>query len=98
MPRVACASRATVIGGCPRMVGSPLWSLLDAGRRERRYRPANRLAGPWSMTTLEAAQNWVARGFFPVPIPFRTKGPKLEGWNDLRLRLHDLPRYFNGDP
>jgi putative DNA primase/helicase len=47
---------------------------------------------------VDAAQNWVARGFFPIPIPFREKSPKLEGWQSLRLRADDVPRYFNGVP
>jgi hypothetical protein len=48
------------------------------------------------MKPLEAAQSWVARGFFPIPIPFREKGPKLEGWHSLRLGKDDVSRYFNG--
>jgi len=44
------------------------------------------------------AMNWVERGYFPVPIPFREKGPKLEGWQNLHLNSELIPNYFNGQP
>jgi hypothetical protein len=47
------------------------------------------------MTTLEGARLWVARGYYPVPIPFREKGPKLENWQNLRLQDEaDLRKHF----
>ncbi|MEK7754732.1 MAG: phage/plasmid primase, P4 family [Acidobacteriota bacterium] len=48
------------------------------------------------MTSLEAAQTWVARGFYPIPIPPREKGPRLKDWQELRLKSEDLPRFFDG--
>ena len=48
------------------------------------------------MTPLEAAESWIDRGFWPVPIPHREKAPVLDGWQKLRLSRHDLPGYFNG--
>jgi hypothetical protein len=50
------------------------------------------------MTPIEAAGDWVARGFLPVPVPFRQKGPIVGGWKKLRLRVEDLPLYFNSQP
>ncbi len=50
------------------------------------------------MTPLEAARRWVARGFLPVPVPFRQKRPVLDGWQKLRLRDEDLARYFDSQP
>jgi hypothetical protein len=46
--------------------------------------------------TLEAARSYRQRGWMPVPIPFREKGPRLPGWQQLRLAEDDLPRFFNG--
>lgn len=50
------------------------------------------------MTPIEAARDWLARGFLPVPVPFREKGPVEDGWQKLRLCAEDLPRYFNSQP
>ena len=50
------------------------------------------------MTPIEAARDWLARGFLPVPVPFREKGPVEDDWQKLRLRAEDLPRYFNSQP
>jgi hypothetical protein len=50
------------------------------------------------MTPLAAARDWIARGFLPVPAPFRRKAPVVKGWQKLRLRAEDLPRYFNSHP
>jgi hypothetical protein len=50
------------------------------------------------MTPLDAAREWVARGFLPIPVPFREKAPTAKGWQKLRLRAEDLPRYFNAQP
>jgi hypothetical protein len=48
------------------------------------------------MEPLEAARQYVAAGFRPVPVPYRQKGPLIEGWQHLRLAADDLPKYFNG--
>lgn len=45
-----------------------------------------------------AALSWIERGFLPVPIPFRSKRPVLEGWPSLRIGKADVARYFNGAP
>jgi len=48
--------------------------------------------------TCAAAQQYLARGFLPIPIPHGAKAPTLEGWPALRLTVADLPRYFDGTP
>ena len=48
------------------------------------------------MTTSEAALRYLDRGFLPIPVPFKKKKPELEGWQNLRLRPVDVPRFFNG--
>lgn len=49
------------------------------------------------MTILESARSYVQRGLFVVPVPFREKGPKIKGWQNLRLGEEDLKRYFSGE-
>ena len=49
------------------------------------------------MTTRDAAHQYRVRyGWLPVPIPFRCKGPVLQGWQNLRLAESDLPAHFDG--
>ena len=45
---------------------------------------------------LDAAIAYTRRGWPVVPVPFRQKGPKLAGWQSLRLTENDLPQHFNG--
>ena len=47
------------------------------------------------MTPLEGAKAWAARGFFPVPIPYREKKPIAEGWPNLRITADTAGQYFN---
>jgi len=44
--------------------------------------------------TWEAAPYYLAKGFLPIPIPFRKKGAVLEHWEDLRPTTEELPRLF----
>jgi hypothetical protein len=44
------------------------------------------------------ATTWCKRGYYPLPIPYREKGPKLEHWQNLRVTAEDVPGYFNGQP
>ncbi len=50
------------------------------------------------MNPLQAAENWLARGFHPVPVPFRGKAPVLDAWQKLRITKNDLHQYFDGAP
>src|SRR5262245_1200512 len=50
------------------------------------------------MSSADSAIFWIERGFFPVPIPYREKGPKIENWQNLHITAADVPRYFNGAP
>jgi hypothetical protein len=47
------------------------------------------------MSSAKAAARYIERGWAPVPIPARQKGPRISDWQRLRLRLEDVPRYFN---
>jgi len=50
------------------------------------------------MSALRAAGRYVRAGFAVVPVPHRSKGPVLEGWEALRLTPDELPEHFNGRP
>src|ERR1700730_17275945 len=47
---------------------------------------------------LDAAISYIRQGFAIVPVPYRQKGPIIEGWQNLRITAEDAPRYFNGGP
>ena len=49
-------------------------------------------------TALEAARAYVARGWNPLPLPFKSKIPQDIGWQKRVIGEQDLPRYFNGKP
>ena len=42
------------------------------------------------------AIDWLHRGYFPIPIPYREKGPKIEDWQHLHATDSTVPNYFNG--
>ena len=46
------------------------------------------------MSSAKAAARYIERGWAPVPIPDRQKGPQISGWQRLRIGLEDIPRYF----
>jgi hypothetical protein len=43
---------------------------------------------------LIAARAYRQRGWYPIPVPLGSKNPGRKGWEDLRLDLQDLGRYF----
>jgi putative DNA primase/helicase len=47
-------------------------------------------------TSARAAARYIERGWAPVPIPARQKGPQIPGWQRLRMSASDVPRYFIG--
>lgn len=48
------------------------------------------------MNALDAALIYLQRGWFVVPVPFRSKNPGLKGWQQLRLTAETAPQYFSG--
>jgi putative DNA primase/helicase len=50
------------------------------------------------MTALDIALGYIARGWSPVPIPYRQKRPVLEDWPSLRITAATASNYFNGQP
>jgi hypothetical protein len=45
---------------------------------------------------LSAARDYIERGWAPIPVPFRTKGPLLDEWQTLRINAETAPNFFNG--
>jgi len=45
--------------------------------------------------TLDAAREYVQRGFAVVPVPHGKKAPCIDGWQNLRLTENDLPEHFS---
>jgi hypothetical protein len=48
-------------------------------------------------TPLELALEYIGRGYSPVPVPYKTKHPKLQRWQKLRITAETAERYFNGE-
>ena len=47
---------------------------------------------------LAAAEAYIAQGWSPIPVPFRSKKPVLDEWQRLRLKADNVQEYFNGRP
>jgi hypothetical protein len=47
---------------------------------------------------LNIALGYIARGWSPLPVPYRSKNPGIEGWSKLRITSETAPEYFNGGP
>ena len=52
-------------------------------------------AGESALVVLAAALDYVARGWSPVPIPHREKGPLIDAWQDIRVNAETAAGYFN---
>lgn len=48
------------------------------------------------MSPLDTALGYIHRGWAPVPIPYKQKGPTIPQWQKLRIKADEAPRYFNG--
>jgi putative DNA primase/helicase len=46
---------------------------------------------------METALAYIDRGWSPIPIPPREKGPRLKEWQKLQLSAEEVPRYFSKD-
>ncbi len=59
-------------------------------------RHAEEMGGGLMETALEAAHRELERGRQPIPVPYRQKFPRVQGWQRLILGEVDLPAHFNG--
>ncbi len=50
---------------------------------------------PQPVSPLEAAREYVRRGWRVVPIPFKRKGAKIDDWGKMTLTEAELPAYFD---
>jgi putative DNA primase/helicase len=46
------------------------------------------------MSSAKAAARYIERGYTVVPVPAGEKNPDRRRWQDLRISLEDVPRYF----
>ncbi len=46
------------------------------------------------MSSVKAAARYIEQGWAVVPVPSGAKSPGRDGWQDLRIGLEDVPRYF----
>ena len=49
-----------------------------------------------ALVVLAAALDYIARGWSPIPIPHREKGPLIDAWQDIRVNAETAAAYFNG--
>src|SRR5215210_1169859 len=47
------------------------------------------------MSSAKAAARYIERGYTVVPVPAGSKNPGRDNWEELRITLEDVPRYFN---
>ncbi len=47
------------------------------------------------MSVIDIAAGYISRGWSVVPIPPKSKAPRLDSWQELRISESELPRYFN---
>ncbi|TWU04180.1 hypothetical protein CA54_60620 [Symmachiella macrocystis] len=47
---------------------------------------------------LSKSIEYTNRGWSVIPIPHKSKAPRLNGWQKLRLTTENLPKHFNGKP
>jgi putative DNA primase/helicase len=47
-------------------------------------------------TPRDYAREYIARGWAPIPLPYRSKEPVLTGWNKLEITAENVDQYFNG--
>ncbi len=47
---------------------------------------------------LDAATDYLRRGWQPLPVPHRSKNPNFAGWQNFTLSENEVPNHFNGKP
>jgi hypothetical protein len=58
----------------------------------------NPFSGINAANPLQAAQRYIQQGLYPVPAPYKTKAPKIDGWQKLRITGDQASRYFGDQP
>ncbi len=49
-------------------------------------------------TTVKQVAEYIRRGWATIPVPYRSKAPILDEWQNLRLTPEAIGNYFNGKP
>jgi hypothetical protein len=53
-----------------------------------------RTGKPIDAATIELVLGYIARGWNPVPVPYRTKGPQGKDWDKRRVDVNNAAQYF----
>ena len=62
----------------------------------QQYRAAPQpVASGVTVNMVDRALAYIERGWSPLPIPARSKAPRIRGWQKLRITVRDAPKYFN---
>jgi len=57
------------------------------------------ITGPSRCGNIADAAIWfIEHGFPPIPIPYGSKAPNHVAWQQMRVSVGDVPRYFDGSP
>ena len=43
------------------------------------------------------ASDYIARGWAVIPVPAKTKAPRIDGWEQLRISKTEVPQYFRAN-
>jgi putative DNA primase/helicase len=58
----------------------------------------SQFSGINSATPLQAAERYIELGLHPVPAPYKTKAPRIDGWQKLRITGDQASGYFVNEP
>ncbi len=50
-----------------------------------------------SPSVRDAAKNYIQKGWRPVPVPFKEKGPRLPDWQNKDITINNLHEYFKDE-
>jgi hypothetical protein len=62
--------------------------------KEECMEPKQSVTPPIKNDALEAARGYITRGWSVVPVPRGEKGPKLDGWQNLRIKSEQVGEFF----
>src|SRR5262249_50628077 len=63
-------------------------------RRRKRMHTTARKDSEFPMDVRAAVERYLRIGLAPIPLPHRSKDPRREGWQDLRVTVETLDEYF----
>lgn len=77
---------------------STTWSVPDSQGTATAMARASHSSEGTATSAADAAARYTRRGWRVIPVPFRSKNPGFDRWQEMRLSEDDLPFHFNGKP